>query len=208
MTLPTADLRGDQRAAIMVRHAERPPLPNVVDSLGIGLTEKGMEDSLNFGRIMARFPTARVWHSPALRCIQTAEGIAQGLQENGTPVQVFQEEWSLCGPYVKETDCLLQAEKLGNRFMREWFDGRIDPRIIDPVPDAMHMVLDPILAKLAQADGLDIHVSHDWDIMLLREALLGVNYEVEGWLPYLDGLIFRRVGRGFDACYRHTRVSL
>jgi broad specificity phosphatase PhoE len=196
MTLSPNALAGRDRAAIIVRHAERPPILSMVDSLGIGLTEKGMDDAFHFGRSLPHYPEARVWHSPSLRCHQTAEKIADGLRANGTNVLHFQEDWSLCGPYVLETECLIQAEKLGDRFMREWFEGNIDPRIISPVSEAVPMVLDPILMKLKAAPGLDVHVSHDWDIMLLREALMGMKYEDEGWLTYLDGLtIGRKMGR-------------
>jgi broad specificity phosphatase PhoE len=208
MALPLQPLHGREKAAIIVRHAERPPLASVVDSMGVGLTEKGVRDALDFGRSIPFFKKARVWHSPALRCNQTAEAIANGLRERGTEVLVFQEEWNLCGPYVKETECLIQAERLGDRFLREWFEGRVDPGIIDPVPQALHMVLDPIIEKLITAQGIDVHVSHDWDIMLLREALLGTKYETEGWLPYLDGLTILQSGIGFEACYRERCVEV
>jgi len=202
MALSLRALQGMDHAAIIVRHAERFPLTSVVDSMGVGLTEKGLRDALDFGRSIPFFPKARVWFSPALRCIQTAEGIAEGMRERGTEVLLFQEEWNLCGPYVKETDCLIQAERLGDRFLREWFEGRVDPRIIDPAPQAFHMVLDPIIEKLGTAEGIDVHVSHDWDIMMLRESLFGTKHEAEGWLPYLDGLIFLPSDGGYRACYR------
>lgn len=208
MALALQPLQGRKKAAIIVRHAERYPLVSVVDSMGVGLTEKGFRDALEFGRSIPFFPKARVWYSPALRCNQTAEGIANGMRERGTEVLVFQEDWNLCGPYVKETECLIQAEKLGDRFLREWFEGRVDPGIIDPVPQALHMVLDPIVQKLDTAEGIDVHVSHDWDIMMMREALLGVKHEAEGWLSYLDGLALLQSGNGVEACYRERCVPL
>ncbi|OPY34279.1 MAG: Histidine phosphatase superfamily (branch 1) [Methanomassiliicoccales archaeon PtaU1.Bin124] len=208
MSLSLEALKGKERAAIIVRHAERPALTSVVDSLGVGLTEKGMADALAFGRSIPFFPVVRVWHSPSLRCIQTAEQIALGMKENGSSVLLFRDDWTLCGPYVKETECLLMAERLGDRFMREWFEGRMDPRIIDPVPDATKMVLGPILSKLDDAGGLDIHVSHDWDIMLLRESLLGMKYETEGWLPFLDGMTFFKTGAEAYACYGKNQALL
>lgn len=177
-------------SAIIIRHAERHPLISVVDSLGVGLTDIGLRDAYIFGLSLPHYPRVRIWHSPSLRCHQTAENIALGLNEQGSEVVLFDEDWSLCGPYVRETESLLLAERMGNRFLREWFDGRVDTKLIDPVSEAVPQVLCPIIRKLKDTPGLDIHVSHDWDIMLLRESLFDIRFEEEGWLGFLDGLVF------------------
>jgi hypothetical protein len=124
--------------------------------------------------------------------------IADGLRSNGNEVRLVQETWSLCAPYLKDENVLREADRLGHGFMREWFDGRLDRRWILPTPEAADMVLSPIVSGLRE-DGpvgrTDIHISHDWEIVLLRDELFGTRYEEEGWVDYLDGIMFS-FGRG------------
>ncbi len=69
------------------------------------------------------------------------------------------------------------------------------------------MVMAPIVSKLSEdggADRLDIHVSHDWEISLLREELFGLRYEDVGWPPFMDGILFRTDGADVVASYRSS----
>jgi hypothetical protein len=117
-------------------------------------------------------------------------------------VRSIEEAGSLCAPYLKDQKILQVADKLGHGFMREWFDGRLERDWILPTPQAADMVLSPIVAGLCE-DGprqrLDIHVSHDWEVVLLRDELFGTRYEEAGWIDYLDGILFSLGGRGFWA---------
>jgi hypothetical protein len=45
-------------------------------------------------------------------------------------------------------------------------------------------------------------VSHDWNILVLRELLLGVLHEDAGWLNFLDGLAFSLCAGRLEARYR------
>ena len=196
---------GDHRgpAALIVRHAERHPITDITRALEVGLTEKGKEDAKAFGSLLRGFDTVRVFHSPALRCRETSEGIIKGLQGNGTEVQCLTEVPGLCTPYIKDGRRLLsEAQRHGNAFLRAWFDGRYDDDMIMPTREAADLVLAPILGRLAEpgrAGRLDVHVSHDWEILLLREELLRVKYEDVGWAGFLEGILFVPEGDGFTA---------
>jgi broad specificity phosphatase PhoE len=188
--------------ALIVRHAERFHLPSISESLGIGLTEKGKQDAFEMGAAIEGFGRIRLFHSPALRCRETAEAIARGFAHRRGRVQGIVETWDLCAPYLKDDRVLREAEGLGHGFMRSWFSGQFDPEWIRPTSEAADMVLAPLLQRMAEGDGadrLDIHVSHDWEIALLREELLGVRYEDAGWIDYLGGIHFSRHEDGFLA---------
>ncbi|MBI0582939.1 MAG: histidine phosphatase family protein [Methanomassiliicoccus sp.] len=202
---PLHNLEGKGPAALIVRHAERHPVRSIHDSLAIGLTEKGKEDAVRFGESIAGPTEVRLYHSPAVRCRETAMGIAEGLRSNGLRVIGTEERRSLCAPYLKDERVLIDADRLGHAFMRAWFEGRFDPRWLLPTPEAADMVLSPMISGLdsISENGLEIHVSHDWEIVLLREELLGVRYEDAGWVEYLDGLALTRAGSVYSASCPH-----
>lgn len=187
--------------SVVVRHAERHEVRSIGDSLEVGLTEKGREDSHRFGEAIRGSRTVRMFHSPAVRCRETAAGIAEGLRSNGHEVISIEESPLLCAPYLKDTCVLRDADRLGHEFMRAWFEGRFDPRWLLPTPEAADMVLSQVIDGLATSpdDRLDIHVSHDWEVVLLREELLDIRYENAGWVGYLTGLAFTCRGQGYVA---------
>lgn len=187
--------------SVVVRHAERNEVQSISHSLEVGLTDKGKEDSVRFGEAVRGSRAVRLFHSPAVRCRETAAGIAEGLRGNGHEVISIEESPLLCAPYLRDTCVLGDADRMGHGFMRAWFEGRFDPRWLLPTPEAADMVLSQVIAGLAAspADRLDIHVSHDWEVVLLREELLSVRYEDAGWVDYLTGLAFTRHGEGYIA---------
>jgi hypothetical protein len=192
------------RVAMIIRHADRHEIPSnrMNDSLKVGLTEKGFEEARCFGSSLPRYSSYRVFHSPAKRCVETAEMIAEGLIDQGQKVAPIEEDWNLCAPYIKDERCFIEASRLGNSFIRSWFSGQINDQWVHGTRDSARTLLAPIIRKLnGQRTGMDIHVSHDWDIMLLRETLLGLKHEEIGWLNYLDGLVFIPDRDKIKVCY-------
>lgn len=189
----------------MIRHGDRNKIlsHDVEGSLSVGLTEKGFTDAEDFGRSIPFFSTIRIFHSPAVRCRETAQMISRGARSQGLTVELIQEEWNLCAPYVKDDRCLKEADRLGMDFFRTWMSGQISSDWVDGAESSAYMVVEPILSRLKEKeDCLDVHVSHDWDIMLLREFILGIKHEDAGWLSCLDGISFFQKDGGYRACYR------
>lgn len=186
------EVPGRGPSSIIMRHAERHAISSIHDSLGIGLTPKGMTDSAEFGRGVGGRRQVRLFHSPAVRCRETALGIAEGLEAAGHSIMSIEESPSLCAPYLLDARVLRDADRLGHGFMRKWFSGSFDPGHLLPTPEAADMVLSSMIGDLLSApeDGLSIHVSHDWEVALLREELIGTRYEEAGWIDFLTGLIF------------------
>lgn len=202
--------RDNGPAAIIVRHAARYPITDIRTSLTVGLTEDGKRDARNFGSRLPSFKTIRIFHSPAVRCHETAEMIAEGAGGNGARLEMFEMSPSLCAPYLRDESCLTESARRGGEFIRAWFNGEFDESMILRTAHAADLVLEHIIARLGDGNGngrLDIHVSHDWETMLLREELLGLKYETVGWMQYLDGLVFSRGAPDFQAIYRHHAAS-
>lgn len=203
-------LKGADRAALIIRHGDRHEIlaHSIKDSLSVGLTEKGFCDAEEFGRSLPFFPMVRFFHSPAVRCRETAQTISIGAMSQGIVVELIQEELKLCAPYVRDDRCLIEADRLGKDFLRSWMSGQIDPEWVYGMGPSAYLVVEPILSRLRENENcLDIHVSHDWDIMLLREFILGIRHEDAGWLSCLDGMTFLPNGEGCRACYRESCVT-
>ena len=198
-------------AAIIVRHAARYPVQSLNNSFVVALTEQGKHDAYAFGTRLRHYRSVRLFHSPAVRCRETAERISAGMQGNGTRPIGTQETWALCAPYLKDERVLRVADDLGEGFMRVWFNGELDEAWISRTTDAADVVLRPVLERLSDPMGegrLDVHVSHDWELVLLREELLGMRYEDVGWVEYLDGLVIYRDGDGFLVRYRDRSAKV
>ena len=204
-------VNGSGPCAIIVRHAARHPIVDLRRSLEVGLTEDGMRDARRFGSSLGSFSKVRLFHSPALRCRQTAECMLRGLGGNGASASVTGPEHNLCAPYMRDESCLVRAAQVGNGFIREWFEGGLDREWILDTGSAADMVIAPIVERLQEPDGesrLDVHVSHDWEISLLREELLGLRHEDVGWPPFLDGILFRADGTGLRVAYNSHEAPL
>jgi broad specificity phosphatase PhoE len=204
-------LKGAERAALIIRHGDRHEITahNIKESLSVGLTEKGFSDAERFGRSLPFFLTIRLFHSPAVRCRETAQMISRGAGSQGIDVVLIQEEWKLCAPYMRDDRCLQEAARLGYDFLRTWMSGQISPELVDGVESSAFQVVEPILSRLPGKENcLDIHVSHDWDIMLLREFILGIRHEEAGWLSCLDGMSFLPRDGGCRVCYREDCVTI
>jgi len=201
----------DVTMAAIVRHADRPPIATVTESLGVGLNEKGRENARRFGEGIAGERQVRFFHSPAVRCRETAEAMSVGLAGNGNKVLSCTETWDLCAPYLLDDRTLEVADRLGHGFIRAWFNGEIDKEWILPAPDASDKVLHPILERLTDPCGttrLDIHVSHDWELILLRDTLFGTQYEQDGWIGYLDGMVFMKDGGKLTALWGEAETEI
>ena len=67
------------RTLLLLRHAERPPIPPGTFGNDLEITPAGRREAEALGRALAQGePVAGVYSSPVLRCVQTAEAMAAG----------------------------------------------------------------------------------------------------------------------------------
>lgn len=201
-----------QPAAAFLRHAERHPIEDVGDPTKAELTDAGHQAAESFGARIRGFDCVRLFHSPVKRCRQTAEAIARGVRSRGGAAELAGPEDALGIDYildVKEAGRLTLLH--GDHFVRLWFTGKIAPGVIDRAEKIAAMKLGHVAERLRQpcpqGRRLDLHVSHDWNILVLRELLVGVRHEDAGWLDYLDGVAFAPVAGGLRAIYRNHAVT-
>lgn len=163
-----------------------------MDDHHLGLTERGKRDAQDFGELLHEYQAVRLYHSPARRCRETAQAIGMGVERIGIDVITAEEDkelnWTTC---VLNDHCLLMVERLGHDFIREWFSGKVDRNLIKSAAVTSSEMATHMVQRLAE-DGrsglLDINISHDWNILTLRENYLNLRHEDMGWIGYLDGL--------------------
>ena len=178
------------RAALLVRHAERGPIVDVTRHEEILLTPAGHAAARQAGRSIAFTGTKRVFHSPVERCAETARGIVLGLRDRDVPAHAS-EVGMLGAHYIRDVAAgKAYAQRLGSNFLRSWFSGVVPPDVFRARADAARMQLRAIVEVLMhERPGLDVMVTHDWNIALLREEFMGLVHESYGWPGFLDGVL-------------------
>ena len=202
--------RAGRRAGLVVRHAERHPIVDLRTHHALLLTERGHAMANDGGRALAstlastassNASTAsslrlRAVHSPVERCAETARGLVAGARAAGLVADVQGSDVVLGDPFLRDRRRALEhAHALQHGFLRAWFDGRVDD---DVLQDHRAAAADQVAAWARHLDDgaaadVVVLVSHDWNIALVREVVLGVRHE-DTWPHFLDGVVVARDG--------------
>ncbi len=198
-------LRAECVAAVL-RHAARHPILDPRQPLAAELTAEGRQHAEEFGARITGFDRLRLFHSPVKRCQQTAECVAAGAARAGLAVEILGAQPELGVAYIlDQVETGRMSGLHGEHFVRLWFTNQVPELLIRRAPDIIGNKLTYLLAKLQEpATGrrLDLHISHDWNILILRELLLGVRHEDAGWASFLDGVAFTIEATALRAFYR------
>jgi broad specificity phosphatase PhoE len=200
-----------ERAAIMVRHSERESLTDMREAHLIPLTPRGEEGARAFGRHLPPGRVVRALHSPISRCAVTAARIVDGYRAVGGDAALAGVLPELGGPYVLDLPATIRlSNELRARYPRAWFDGELPPGVAMPRDEASSLTLtgvDKVLRGAAPGTLL-VLVTHDWNVLLVRESVLGLKFEEVGWIDYLDGLLVRPEGAGLEISWRAHRRTV
>lgn len=198
-------------AAAVLRHAPRFPIADPSQPTLAEITPAGATAAEDFGARIRGFAGVRIFHSPVKRCAQTAEHIARGVRSAGLTAELAGPQPALGVDYIRD---LVEVGRLnalhGESFVRLWFSGRISESLIFPAPRIATATLAFLTDRLEEPAGsrrLDLHVTHDWNVIILRDLMLGVRHEEAGWLGFLDGLAFSRPPDGLRAVYHGHAVT-
>ena len=194
-------LPDDRPVALLLRHSERPPIPEGSMGMSLELTERGVRAAREFGQALkGRVVFART--SAVRRCVQTASALLEG---SGTPLAPVEDPaLGVPSTFIKagpETEKTLRA--LGfERFMEHLVSGDAElPGLVHPAEGA-RLLREHALSSLTPAAGLHLFVTHDAMIAALvarswREPLDG-----GGWPAFLEGAALWREGAAVMLSYR------
>ena len=181
-----------QSRGVLMRHAERDPIVTVEDSLGALLNDAGKAQARTLGKKLARFGNLHFFHSPVERCLQTAREMATGAKEKGAKTRIDGELYDLGGPYMKDWRAVMQRvfETGAGTFVREWFGGQLPEGLAMEPDQAAGGQVAGLASQLAEPDwsGLSLNVTHDWNMLLVRNHYFDLDQRALGWPDYLEGV--------------------
>ena len=184
--------REGRRTGLVVRHAERYDVHDLSTHELVLLTERGHAQAREGGARLAKLSASvKVLHSPVERCAETARGLAAGMSSAGARADVVGESAALYSPFILDRQRAWEiVSQKGYGFMRAWFDGQLPHDVFQPRAHAAQGQLDAMARAMAEHDHdvVTVFVSHDWNIALIREDVLGVKPE-ETWPGFLDGVV-------------------
>ncbi len=180
----------DSPASIFIRHAERYELDFKSDSLLVPLTPAGRLSAFRFGETFSALLPVRIFHSPVDRCRETAEEIFKGIKSRGGQASLEGPVPELGGAALKgnRQDLVREMERLGDSFVREWMEERIRPGLMISFHEFALRMLRVSVNQLSSGKAVFINVTHDRNIMSLREHFLGIRHEDAGVPGFLKGI--------------------
>ena len=190
---------GVAQFALLMRHSAREFNPDVHDLVN-PLTDEGRELCRQLGAALPRDLVVRGYASPPERCVETAEIVIGTHEANGSstipvrPVESLGVFYAL--DQVKFWKGMQIAGGMGP-YMHEWVNGQVPLDAMIPAHLASRLLVRSILHRLRtakSANHLDLCVSHDLSLLLVRHSLLEQPEEV-GEVRFLDALaLYERDG--------------
>jgi broad specificity phosphatase PhoE len=206
--------QGTEHIILLMRHSAREYEPGRHDLLN-PLTEEGRMLAKDLGRKLPKSVIIRGYTSPAERCVDTAEQIMAGHKENGGQVMRNRVVEALGVFYVLDQMKMFMAMQAAGGlvgFQRQWFSGELPPDILMPADLSANLVAGLAKEKLKEKlsePRVDLMVSHDFTLYLLKHQLLGQDSERYPDVIYLDGIaIFERDGRTYIQSHHEAAVEL
>jgi broad specificity phosphatase PhoE len=188
---------GVTRMSLLMRHSAREYAPGRHD-LENPLTERGRALARSFGARLPADWVIRAYASPAPRCLDTAELIhAAHLEVGGRGSGGSRPVEGLGVFYVLDQMRMFKALSVAaegmHGFVAAWLAGRVSADIVLPPATAAAALVDLLVARLRDQPhepALDLCVSHDLTLYLLRGQLLGRTPSAQDPVRYLDGVVF------------------
>jgi len=209
---------GVDHVAAMVRHSAREFEPGRHDLLN-PLTDEGRELAHAFGASLPKDLLVRGYSSPAERCVETIQLVLQGYGDGGGRVTRHRPIEALGVFYVLDQMKMYRAMTAATGqipFLESWFANDVEADVMMPANLAAKLVSRVVAAKLAtpiRVPQLDVCVSHDMSLYLVRDRLLGQQVATAGAVDFLDGVVFYQQHghlwmRGLDSPARQIDLAI
>ncbi len=182
---------GSETVSIIIRHAERHPITDMSQALDARLTENGKHQAYALGRSLISYSPLDLYYSPVPRCLETAQSLHKGVVSASKDAVLMGPLHELGGPYIigNWMDVVTHVKKHGQSlFIRKWFNNELPADMIMPLPLAAELHLRLIGEQLKQGKSV-INITHDWNIMVMREYYFNMRHEEIGEPDFLDGFL-------------------
>ena len=192
---------GAEHIVLLMRHSAREYEPGRHDLLN-PLTDEGRDLAHKLGESLPKAYAVRGYTSPAERCAETASIMMAAHKAGGGETMRNRVVEALGVFYVLDQMKMFMAMQAAGGlvdFQTQWFAGNVAPDILMPARTSAEIIGNLVKHKLAEStDGpkLDLMVSHDFTVYLLKDQLLGQDSQRYPDVIYLDGIaFFKRDGR-------------
>ena len=188
------DKQVQSKITIVIRHAERDKIFDVLDSFETPLVEVGIKKSFMFGANLPKNLSYRISHSIVPRCKQTADYILNGIKakDDKNRSYIAGVKDFLSGFFLKDVDYILNLVNRidGYEFIKKWYNEEISNKKIKSFRSSAYMLLSYILAEFntKENDLIDIHITHDWNLILLQSFVLDIKDNFS-WPEYFESVI-------------------
>ena len=204
--------RGVAHSVVLMRHSAREFAPGRHD-LENPLTDEGRLLARSLGARLPKSLTLRAYASPPARCMETAALVLEGHREDGGVVTRHRPMEGLGVFYALDQMKMWKGMDAAGGlvpYLDAWVRGDVPADAMMPARLAADLVLGVMAEKLRQpvADHqLDLCVTHDMTLYLLREVLLG---EPAAGPPvsFLDALVLYRDSCGLWLTSHHGEPRL
>ncbi len=188
------DAKSDGSPTLLIRHGEKVIPPSDNKFRDVPLTDDGVEESRRLGyelKNVFRAKLKSIHSSPLKRCTMTSEAFRESYEYSGDIV--YSNLLGDPGAFIYDD------EKAGQTYLETQPDS-IVPRHLKEMEmpgfrtpeEGSSLLMDYIISNWS--DGLDVMITHDVIIAVLFGYLMGYIPDVEGWIDYLEGVCFFKVG--------------
>ncbi|MEQ8859394.1 MAG: histidine phosphatase family protein [Pseudomonadales bacterium] len=199
--------RGARHSVVLMRHSAREYAPGRHD-LDNPLTAQGRAWALAFGQGLPKECTVRGYASPPERCMETAALILDGHRREGGAVTRHRPVEALGVFYALDQMKMWKAMQAAGGlapFVSAWVRDEAPADALMPAGVAARLLLRVLEQKLRQPVAerqIDVCVSHDMTLYLMREVLLGEPATLAE-VAYLDALVLFEDERGLWFASHH-----
>jgi broad specificity phosphatase PhoE len=200
-----AKLIPDLPAYLFIRHSHRLDPADRSQMWKEPITEFGSNIAQEFGRRLASISSRNIllYHSPLLRCQQTAMKILEGIKSvngKGSLIGPKSELLDLEGKQT-EIDKIEQSDKFN--YVNYWVLGFYRPEIIEPACHyGLRMVKMLQQLNITDPNTLVLMVGHDDRLLGFRAVCTGICVDSD-WLPFLGGYIFQFTTQSIQIYHRN-----
>lgn len=196
-TIETLRDEGVERMVAVIRHSARHYRPDNPAAEGfLGLTEEGKDYSYRMGTGLPTDIELRLFSSPVGRCIETAYLIDKGNTAQGGQTETNKIQPKLAAFFVRDVGRIFQGMKQygPTGFFRDWFKGNLPEDVMTNPDTAAERIIRFLIDLLDDnnSPGINIGVSHDWYMHVLKEYFLKQPLEEHGPVAYLEGAVLYR----------------
>ncbi len=202
----------DSKIILILRHSDREKILDVRKSSKAALTEEGIDIAKKLGANLPNDFQYRFFHSHVARCENTARHICHEAINAGINAIVLGEREYLGGFFMKDVEKVLEIanQMWGPEFILRWYEGKIDETSIMPFKSASKYILNKVISETNtnKEKEIDIHITHDWNMMLFMFHIFNWSDNTLKWPYYLEPIVIMVQNSNIFVKYENERRKL